>query len=168
MDLKAARRARRRHQYRTPKVVSALGAFRNGAKDLELTQRQYRACIIRIENAPTPEREAQELLSGFMKVCTLTAEGDLAKALAMLEDCSAFRKRRQQRQDAIRRVVCAAQADYGAALDCGERVVNGDHWLGVTWLPEVRSGHSRSKARRRIYGKSPTDKDANRPTAEAA
>ena len=43
MDLKTARRARRRDQYRTPKVVSALSAFRNGVKDLELSQRQYRA-----------------------------------------------------------------------------------------------------------------------------
>ena len=138
MDLKTARRARRRDQYRTPKVVSALSAFRNGVKDLELSQRQYRACVARIEKASAPEREVQELLSGFMKVCTLDAGADLSKALAILEVCPEFRRRREQRQDAIRRAVRGAEADDCAALTCAERIVNGNHWLGMTWLPEVK------------------------------
>jgi hypothetical protein len=145
-DLKSARQARRRNQSRKPKVVSALKAFRNGMKDIDLSQREHRACVARIEEALSPEYEAQELLSGFMKVRPLNAEGDLSRALGTLDDRLEFLNRRVQRQDAIRRVVCAAQADNGAALDCAERIVNGDHWLGMTWLPEAKAGRIRPRA----------------------
>ena len=137
-DTRTARKARRRSQYRAPKEASAIKAFRNGAKNLGLSQRQYHACIARIEKASTPEREAQNLVNTYTNVRTTEFGGDLGKALTMLEACPAFRKRRHQRQDAIRRVICAAEANFGAALACAEQMLNGDHWRGTTWIPEVR------------------------------